>query len=93
MNRDDFEAGLRRDGYEVRAASREANETTDTHAHSFDARLFIIDGEITIARGGIERSFRPGEVCDVPGGEPHEERVGPTGVRYVVGRRSAQPAS
>ena len=90
MQQAEFEAGLRRDGYEVRpAAGRAPNDFVDDHAHGFDARLLILEGALTIGRESGEHTFGPGEVCDVPAGHRHTERTGPEGVRYLAGRRAA----
>jgi quercetin dioxygenase-like cupin family protein len=88
MDRAVFEARLREQGY-GEAAEREmaANTVNAAHTHDFDAQLLILDGEIAIARGGIAHTYRPGETCEIPAGTPHEERVGPDGVRYIAGRR------
>ncbi|HET6184061.1 MAG TPA: cupin domain-containing protein [Acetobacteraceae bacterium] len=89
MTEQEFEASLLRDGYTPRRASYPPNHVATEHAHGFDARVMVLEGEITITRGGKPRTFRPGEWCEVPAGEPHEERVGPQGVSYLGGRRAA----
>jgi quercetin dioxygenase-like cupin family protein len=50
----------------------------------------VLDGEITITRGGKAQTFRAGDSCEVPAGTVHAEQIGPEGVRYLAGRR--QPA-
>ena len=92
MDASAFEAELLRDGYKPVNTARAAGETVDEHAHGFDAKLLILEGEITITRDGVPQTFRAGEVCEVPAGEPHEEHVGPEGVRILSGRRSAPAA-
>ena len=89
MDRADFEAALRRDGYEMAPRSMAPDAHNPDHAHGFDARVFVLEGMITIGRADGERSYGPGEWCDVPAGERHSERAGPAGVSYIVGRRSA----
>ncbi|MDQ2802233.1 MAG: cupin domain-containing protein [Pseudomonadota bacterium] len=89
MDQTEFEAELRRDGYDARVSTREPNEIHESHAHGFDARLLILDGEITILCEGDRRTYRPGDSCMMPAGRPHSEYIGPEGVRYVAGRRSA----
>lgn len=93
MNRADFEADLRRDGYEFREGEIKPNEHRATHAHGFDARLFILDGSITLVFGDDRRTYGPGDSCDVPAGTMHEECTEANGVRYLAGRRSAAQAS
>jgi quercetin dioxygenase-like cupin family protein len=57
------------------------------HSHPFEARALILSGEITLKVDGSEHCFRPGEVFQLARGQPHEERYGPSAVRYLVGRR------
>ena len=92
MDTSAFEAELLREGYKPVNTTRQAGETLEAHAHGFDAKLLIVEGEITITRGGVPQTFRVGEVCTVPAGEPHEEHVGPQGARILAGRRTAQAA-
>jgi quercetin dioxygenase-like cupin family protein len=88
MNQSEFEADLRREGYEVFYSGMRAGMVNDEHAHDFDARVMVIGGEITITRGGTARTFRAGDSCAVPAGELHVEHVGPQGVAFIAGRRS-----
>jgi quercetin dioxygenase-like cupin family protein len=88
MERAEFEDGLRRDGFqEIAAAEMRANETRAVHAHDFDVRAMVLGGEITLTCDGTERTYREGDVFSMAAGMPHQERVGGTGVRYLVGRR------
>ncbi len=93
MNRADFEADVRREGYEIREGEIKPNEHREAHAHGFDARLFILDGHLTLVRGDDRHVFGPGDYCDVPAGTPHEEHTEADGVRYVAARRPSAQAS
>ena len=44
MNRAEFEADLRREGYELREGKIAPNVHREAHAHEFDARLFVLEG-------------------------------------------------
>ena len=44
MNRAEFEADLRREGYELREGEIEPNVHRGSHAHEFDARLLVLEG-------------------------------------------------
>jgi len=94
MERAAFEARLREQGYED-SVEREmaANTINPAHAHEFDAQLLILDGALTLVRGGAPHTYRAGDTCEVPAGTPHEERVGPGGVRYLAGRRHKAAAA
>jgi quercetin dioxygenase-like cupin family protein len=87
MDRLEFEAELRRDGFSVVNASLRPNMKLGNHCHDFDARLFVLGGEITITRDNAAETFRAGQCCEVLAGCMHAEHVGPEGVAYVSGRR------
>jgi quercetin dioxygenase-like cupin family protein len=87
MDRLEFEAELRRDGFSVVNASLTPNMKVDNHCHDFDARLFVLGGEITITRDNKAETFRAGQCCEVPANSMHAEHVGPEGVAYLSGRR------
>lgn len=87
MDRLEFEAELRRDDFSVVNASLKPNVKEANHCHDFDARLFVLGGEITITRENNPETFRAGQCCEVPAGCMHAEHVGPEGVAYISGRR------
>src|SRR5271170_437524 len=89
MNQADFEADLRREGYQVFYGGLKAGEANDDHSHDWDARVMVIGGEITITREGKAETFRVGDSCAVAAGEMHAEHIGPQGVAYIAGRRAA----
>ncbi len=89
MNRAEFEADLRREGYELREGEIKPNEHRGSHAHEFDARLFVLDGSITLVFGAERCTYGPGDSCNVPAGTMHEEHTEADGVRYLAGRRPA----
>ena len=89
MERDEFEAGLRRDGYAVFSATMRPNAANPEHAHPFDARLLVIEGAMTIVRDGAPTQiYSAGETFEVPAGCRHFETAGADGASYVVGRRA-----
>ena len=94
MNRAEFETELRGQGYrEIVDRRMEANAVNPEHTHEFDARLFILEGEITITCEGEERTYRTGDTCAIAAGRRHTEHCGPEGVRYLAGRRYHQQAA
>src|ERR1700676_4766008 len=61
MSRTDFELELREQGYaDVVDRHMEANAVNPEHVHEFDARLLVLEGEMTITRNGDERTYRAG---------------------------------
>ena len=87
MDQHEFAAELRRDGFRPVYASLRPNTREANHCHDFDARLFVLGGEITITRENTLETFRAGQCCEVPAGCMHTEQVGPEGVAYLSGRR------
>ena len=71
----------------------EANAVNPEHAHEFDARLLVLEGEITIACEDEERTYRTGDTFAMAAGRRHAEHSGPEGVRYLAGRRYHQRAA
>jgi len=89
MNQSEFEADLRREGYQVFYGGLQAGAVNADHSHDWDARVMVIGGEITLTRGGKAETFRAGDSCAVTAVEVHAEHVGPQGVAYIAGRRNA----
>src|SRR5436305_11110395 len=90
MERTAFETELRAQGYgEVVDRRMEPNLLNPEHAHEFDARLLVLEGAMTIAAEGSERTYRAGETFTMAAGCRHSERSGPDGARYLAGRRYA----
>ena len=87
MDKAEFEADLRRDGYRVVNTSVKPNLVAPNHCHDFDAKAFVLGGEITITRDNAPVTFRAGQCFEVPKGCMHAEHVGPEGVALLSGRR------
>lgn len=87
MDKSQFEADLRRDGYRIVNSSVQPNLIVPNHCHDFDARVMVLGGEITITRDNTPVTFRTGDCCEVPAGCMHAEHVGPEGVALLSGRR------
>jgi len=83
-----FESALRRDGFDVERRSLPPQTRVAEHAHPYDVRALVLNGEITLTVEGVEYAYREGDVFVLPAGHRHAEAVGPAGVDYLVGRRS-----
>ena len=90
MNQSEFEADLRREGYQVFYGGLPAGAVNADHSHDWDARVMVIGGEITLTRAGSAETFRAGDSCVVAAGEVHAEHVGRQGVAYIAGRRNVK---
>jgi quercetin dioxygenase-like cupin family protein len=89
MNAEDFLAGLKADGYdEIEHKSVSAGTRFGEHQHAWDARLLVVEGELTLGLGGGTRTYRPGETFEVGRERPHSERYADDReTRLIVGRR------
>jgi quercetin dioxygenase-like cupin family protein len=86
MDNAEFETELRRDGYRVVNIGVKPNLVAPNHCHDFDAKAWVLGGEITITRDNAPVTFRTGQCFEVPAGCMHAERVGPEGVALLSGR-------
>ena len=84
-----FESALRRAGFAVDRRMLPPGTVVPEHAHPFDVRALVLNGEITLTFHGVEHAFREGDIFVMPAGHAHAEAVGEAGVHYLVGRRDA----
>jgi quercetin dioxygenase-like cupin family protein len=89
LHHETFEAALRRDGFDIGHQALAAGAVVAEHAHPFDVRALVLNGEITLTVDGVEYAYREGDIFVLPAGHRHAEAVGPAGVDYLVGRRRA----
>lgn len=68
---------------------RDALGRLEPHAHPFEARALVIQGELRIRSAAGERHYGVGDIFQLAAQETHSEVFGPTGVRYLAGRRPA----
>lgn len=88
MDRQQFEAQLRQDGYtEIEAKSLPPRPANEHHGHPFAVRGLVLAGAFTIAQSNVARTYRAGEVFSVAAGHEHSEEVGPDGAEIVAGRK------
>jgi quercetin dioxygenase-like cupin family protein len=88
MDQTSFETELRRDGFgEVVTGEMKPNEIRNVHAHDYEVRGLVLEGAIALACDGEERSYGVGETFTMAAGRQHAERAGPTGLRFIAGRR------
>jgi quercetin dioxygenase-like cupin family protein len=87
-----FESAVRGDGFAVERRSMPPLTVVAEHAHAFDVRALVLNGEITLTVEGEEYAYREGDIFVLPAGHRHAEAVGPAGVDYLVGRRTLDAA-
>ena len=88
MTRSEFEAEIRREGYELGETELKPHVHRQLHTHDYDTRLFVVDGTLTLDYGHERVTYRPGDAWNVPAGTVHAEHTEADGVRLVLGRRS-----
>jgi mannose-6-phosphate isomerase-like protein (cupin superfamily) len=89
MNRAEFEADARREGFDIHEGEIKPDVHRESHVHNWDARLFVLDGHLTLVRGNGRETFGPGDSCSLSANTPHEEHTEADGVRYLAARRPA----
>jgi mannose-6-phosphate isomerase-like protein (cupin superfamily) len=57
------------------------------HTHAVETAHIILDGEMTLTKGGEMYTFSAGERCDVQAGAVHSAKMGPRGCRYLIGEK------
>jgi mannose-6-phosphate isomerase-like protein (cupin superfamily) len=87
MTRFEFEAEVRREGYEVREGEIKPHVHRELHAHEFDARLFVLKGSLTMVFDTDRVTYGPGDSCSVPAGTMHAEHTEADSVHFVFGKR------
>ena len=89
MQRAEFMQTLAEERFEdVVTVQREANGALDSHAHPFEAKALILEGELVIRTDGVDHVYRAGDVFHLLAQVVHIERYGPEGVKYLVGRKT-----
>lgn len=83
----EFEAQLKDAGYsDIITRDLEPKPANNEHTHEFSVRGLVTAGEFIIGSGGVPRSYKAGEVFEVPAGKMHSEAVGPEGASVTTGR-------
>ncbi len=86
---DRFSADLRQQGYDtVLKRLWEPSTVVGTHSHPFDAKAWVVRGEMWLTVGEHTRHLGVGEGFELAGGVPHSERYGAAGATFWVGRRN-----
>ena len=88
VNSESFEAGLKSDGFdEILTSTNPGGKYNAEHAHPFDVRAMVLQGEVTLGWDGRTQTFRPGDIFTMARDCPHTERFGPEGAVSLVGRK------
>jgi quercetin dioxygenase-like cupin family protein len=87
MDRQTFEAELKRDGYEIATNTTPGAKVNPEHSHPFDVRAMVVQGALTLTTGGSSRTYRAGETFIMAKGCLHSESYGPEGAVTLFGRK------
>ncbi|UYN93432.1 MAG: cupin domain-containing protein [Enhydrobacter sp.] len=87
MDRQTFEAELKRDGYDVMTNTTQGAKVNPEHSHPFDVRAMVLQGVLTLTRDGKAVTYKPGEIFAMPRGCLHFESYGPQGAVVLLGRK------
>ena len=88
MNRQQFEAQLRKDGYtEIEAKSLQPGPANDHHGHPFAVRGLVLAGAFTVSQNNSSKTYCAGDIFSVAADHEHSEEVGRDGAEVVVGRK------
>lgn len=90
MNQEQFKQLLSQEGFQdIVVVERAAHGFLDIHTHPFEAKALIVEGEIFIQSDNSARTYVVGDIFHLAEAEPHTERYGPVGVKYLAGRKTA----
>ena len=88
MNRQDFEAKLKADGFaEIGAKALTPRPANHEHGHDHTVRGLVLSGAFTVISGGRATTYNPGEIFEVAKGVEHSEEIGSEGAEVVIGRK------
>ena len=66
MDRQTFEAELKRDGYDIQTNTTPGVKVNPEHSHPFDVRAMVVQGALTLTRDGASQTYRAGETFTMP---------------------------
>ena len=87
MDKETFEAELKREGYEVLTNTTPGPKANPEHTHPFDVKAMVLEGAITLGSNNTSRTFTAGDIFTMARGCPHTESYGPEGAVILSGRR------
>ncbi len=86
----EFEAATQAQSYpDVLERQWAAGTVVGTHSHPFDASALLVQGEMWLTVDGKTQHLLPGDRFALLRDTLHDERYGPEGATYWVGRRGA----
>ncbi len=87
MDRAQFEAECKRDGYEIMTNTTTGAKVNPEHSHPFDVRAMVMQGALTLTREGKAETYKPGQIFAMPRGCLHFESYDDDGAVVLLGRK------
>lgn len=89
MNQAEFLKQLALEGFpEPTLVAREPKGFLDNHAHPFEVKALVIDGQINLAIDGVRTAYIAGDVFHLQYEQTHAESYGSNGVQYLASRKA-----
>ena len=66
MDRQTFEAELKRDGYDIQTNTTPGVKVNPEHSHPFDVRAMVVQGALTLTRDGAAEPTAPARPSPCP---------------------------
>ena len=89
MTEQEFRSELTAAGYECGEFEIAGGTHKNLHTHPWDARLLLLEGELTIETEREAHRMAVGGTCEVPANTRHAEITGPDVARGLIGKRAA----
>lgn len=89
MDEASFRSARAAEGYEdFNLVEWPAGQVNEMHTHDFGAHVLVLEGEISVTlEDGQVTTCREGDTFALDSGIPHEEVVGPAGVKILSVRK------
>jgi len=65
----------------------EPDEDDSDHAHDFDTKLIVLEGNISIGINDKIIILKPGDSVEIPRNKTHSGKAGSAGCKYIVAER------
>lgn len=72
---------------------REGAKFLDLHAHPFEVKALVTNGQIDLTVDGVKSAYIAGDVFHLLPNQVHAERYGNKGVQYLASRREDPSAN
>ena len=90
MTEEQFTADLKSEGYtEISTDQIAPRAANGEHRHGFTIKGLVLEGLFTVIQRGQRQACGPGQMFFVAQGDPHDEEIGASGARVLIGKKYA----